>query len=389
MMENMNDSPVSAKDIASRTKRDPVLSRVYQFTQEGWPATCGDDLKLYEVRKSELTTQDGCVIWGNRVVIPPTAREAMLVELHAGHPGVSRMKALARSFVWWPGMDYDIEERVQQCSSCQLNQEAPAKAPLQPWSWPTRPWARVHINFAGPMEGGKMYLVVIDAHSKWLEVVSMGVCSALTTIQALRTLFAQFRIPETIVSDNGPQFVAREFDIQHVRVAPYHPASNGLAERAVCIFKEGLKKQTTGSLSDRIARLLFEYCRIPHTITGLSPAELMFGRLICSRLSLVRPSLEWKVIDKQSCQKSNYDKRTKYRDFKVGDEVLVKMHKKDARKVVKIEHKTGPYSFCVVLANGQVVCCHMIQWRSQTRAHPGLGPGVSIRKTFEHRTFVV
>ena len=73
VMENVDDSPVSAKDIASRTKRNPVLSQVYQFTQEGWPATCGDDLKPYKVCKSELTTQDGCVIWGNRVVIPPTA----------------------------------------------------------------------------------------------------------------------------------------------------------------------------------------------------------------------------------------------------------------------------------------------------------------------------
>ena len=118
----------------------------------------------------------------------------------------------------------------------------------------------------------------------------MGVRSALTTIQALRTLFTQFGFPKTIVSDNGPQFVAREFEdfckangIQHVRVAPYHPASNGLAERAVCTFKEGLKKQTTGSLSDHITRLLFEYCRTRHTITGISPAELMFGRPIRSR----------------------------------------------------------------------------------------------------------
>ena len=181
-------------------------------------------------------------------------------------------------------MDPDIKERVQQCSSCQLNQEAPPKAPLQPWNWPTRPWVHMHIDFAGPMAGEKMYLIVIDAHSKWLEVVPMGVCSALTTIQALRTLFAQFRIPEMIVSDNGPQFVAREFEnfckangIQHIRVALYHPASNGLAERALHIFKEGLKKQTTGSLSDWIARLLFEYRRTPHTITGLSPAEMMFG----------------------------------------------------------------------------------------------------------------
>ena len=145
-------------------------------------------------------------------------------------------------------------------------------------------WAHLHVDFAGPMAGEKMYLIVIDVHTKLTEAVPMGVCSALTTIQALQTLFTQFGIPETTVSDNGPQFVTDEFEnfckangIQQVRVAPYHPASNELAERAVCIFKEGLKNKTTGSLSDRVAQLLFEYHRTPHTTTGLSPAELMSG----------------------------------------------------------------------------------------------------------------
>ena len=76
----------------------------------------------------------------------------------------------------------------------------------------------------------------------------------------------------------------------------------------------------------------------------------------------MRPSLERKVIDKQSCQKSNH-KRSKYRDFNVADEVLVKMHKKDGWKVGKIKDKTGPYSFRVELVNGQVVRCHVDQLR--------------------------
>ncbi len=127
-------------------------------------------------------------------------------------------------------------------------------------AYSTRPWARIHIDFAGPMSG-KMYLIVIDDHSKWLEVIPMGVCSAATTIQVLHILFAQFGLPESIVSDNGPQFIAKEFEhfcksngIEQIRVAPYHPSSNGLAERAVRIFKDGWKKQTTGSQSDKIAR---------------------------------------------------------------------------------------------------------------------------------------
>ena len=74
--------------------------------------------------------------------------------------------------------------------------------------------------------------------------------TAQTTIQTLRQLFARFGIPESIVSDNGTQFTALEFeefcrlnDIVHTKAAPYHPSSNGLAERAVRVFKQGLRKQ--------------------------------------------------------------------------------------------------------------------------------------------------
>ncbi len=180
-------------------------------------------------------------------MIPLPSREHLLIELHGGHPGASRMKSLARSLLWWPGMDQEIE-MVQHSTDCQQSRPMPPSAPLHPWSWPTRPWARLHIDFAGPMEG-RMFLVVVDAHSKWLEGIPMKTATALKTIQQLRKLFARFGIHESLVSDNGPQFIAAEFQqfcqqngIRHVQVAPYHPASNGLAERAVQTFKQGIRK---------------------------------------------------------------------------------------------------------------------------------------------------
>ena len=99
---------------------------------------------------------------------------------------------------------------VKQCSDCQQNRPSPPTAPLHLWCWPTRPSTRLHVDFAGPMEG-KMFLIVIDAHSKWIEVLPMATATALTTIQQLRQLFAQFGIPESIVSDNGRQFTAPKF----------------------------------------------------------------------------------------------------------------------------------------------------------------------------------
>ena len=87
------------------------------------------------------------------MVIPPQGRESVLTELHSGHPGVSRMKLLARGLVWWLGMEKSIEIAVKHSASCQQNQESPPQAPLHPWSWPTRPWIQLHVDYAGPVEG--------------------------------------------------------------------------------------------------------------------------------------------------------------------------------------------------------------------------------------------
>ena len=153
------------------------------------------------------------------------------------------MKALARMYVWWFSMDKDIDQLVCECAEGQQIKPMPPRAPLQPWCWPTRPWALVHVDLVGPMQG-KMFLVLIDAHSKWLEACQMSSTTSTATIQHLRTIFSRFGLPETLVSDNGPQFSSEEFKsfchkngIYHSLIVPYHPSSNGMAERAVQTFK--------------------------------------------------------------------------------------------------------------------------------------------------------
>ena len=93
----------------------------------------------------------------------------MLMLLHEGHQGMCRMKALARMYVWWPGINVDIVELVGGRCGCQQNQSTPPAAPLNPWSWPTRPWAQLHLDLAGPFLGW-MFLILRDAQSKWIEV---------------------------------------------------------------------------------------------------------------------------------------------------------------------------------------------------------------------------
>jgi len=107
-------------------------------------------------------------------------------------------------------LDQAIEDIVKQCEDCQQSRANLPPAPVHPWQWPTCPWTRLHIYFAGPMEG-KMFLIIIDSHSKWIEVFPMTNATSSSTIRYLRQLFAQFSIPETIVTDNGTQFVSTKF----------------------------------------------------------------------------------------------------------------------------------------------------------------------------------
>lgn len=260
------------------------MSQVLQYVQSGWPDRGDPSLEPYSSRRLELSSYEGCLLWGTRIIIPPSCTQTVLEELHEGHPGTSRMKALARMYVWWPGINSDVEKTARLCRECQEVQSSPPPAPLNPWKWPSRPWARLHLDFAGPFQG-KIILVLIDAHSKWIEAVCTSSTSSSVVIEELRTTFAKFGLPETIVTDNGTGFTSQEFKtflhengIKHTTSAPYHPASNGLAERAVQIVKKGLKKVKTGSTSARSAKVLFTYRITPHSTTGISPAELLLSR---------------------------------------------------------------------------------------------------------------
>ena len=126
-----------ASDIRVWTQHDKKLARVLQYAQQGWPTHGDPDLEPYSARRLELSCYEGCVLWGICIVIPPPGREAVLMELHEGHPSISRMKSLARMYVWWPGISADIEKSVRFCNSCQQQQSTPPLAPLHPWKWPT------------------------------------------------------------------------------------------------------------------------------------------------------------------------------------------------------------------------------------------------------------
>ena len=269
----LNEPSVSASMIARWTDKDPILSKVRRFVQTDWQDADTETFGPYMNRKKELSDKQELVMWGSRVIIPPPGRDRLLDQLHEMHPGMVRMKALARSYVWWPGMDGEIEKRVKECDTCQSHTNKPPTATLHPWECPGQPWHRIRIVYAGPFEG-RMILIIVDAHSKYIDAHIVPSATTDVTLTKLRQTFATLGLPCVLVSDNGTCFTSAQFDefcklngIKHITSSPYHPASNGLAERAVQTVKTALRK-TTGNLEDRLYRVLSAYRTTPQTPCG-------------------------------------------------------------------------------------------------------------------------
>ena len=193
------------------------------------------------------------MLFRNRAVIPAELRSSILAQLHEGHNGMSAMKAEAWNWIWWPKLDQDISEVTKSCSLCFTNFQNSQEVTL---SWPEtgKPWCRLHMDYAGPVDDF-YFLVIVDSHSKFMDVHVTKSTSSAVTISMLRNTFSNFGLPDIVVSDNASYFVSEEMEvflrkngIKHMTPAPYNPSSNGLAARAVKTFKEGLSKFKEGDI---------------------------------------------------------------------------------------------------------------------------------------------
>ena len=341
-MMNLVEAPVNVATVRGETRRDPVLSHVCQNILNGWSNSCvSEEMGPYFSRKEELTCEEGVILWGSRIVIPPKLRLRVLQQLHQTHIGIVRMKALARSYVWWPKLDKDIEKAAKECGICLLEQKLPNKAPIHCWEHPSQPWERVHIDYAGPFLG-HMFLIVVDAYSKWMEIGILRTSTAAATIEKLRGIFAMHGLPALVVSDNGPCFSSGEFrsflkanGVRHLYTAPYHPSSNGQAERCVRTFKEAIRKMSQDektTLETKVNRFLFTFRITPHTATGIAPAELIFKRQLRTAFHLLRPD-KHRMCEYQSKLEKGSKIGTPLREFAVRDPVLVQNYGQGRRWV--------------------------------------------------------
>ena len=149
--------------------------------------------------------------------------------------------------------------------------------------------------------------------------------------------------------------------IKHIRCAPYHPSSNGAAERFIQTFKRAMKAgEGTALLSQRLSSFLLMYRSTPHATTNEAPSQLLMGRKICTRLDLLRPDRERHVSCKQAQQKADHDKRARSRELYVGQPVMARNLRLGAPWIPGvIVERLGPLSYRVQVESGQIWKRHL------------------------------
>ena len=221
-------------------------------------------------------------------------RSAMLKQIHESHLGIVKCKQRGKESLFWPGMSKQIEDLVNECPTCSEVDKSSPKEPLKPTKTPSLPWEEVSSDI---MEWrNEHYLVVVDYFSKFIEADKLVDMSSASTIDLLKSYFRRHGIPLKLRTDNGPQYSSQEFTefckaygIEHHTSSPYHPQSNGSAERAVQTIKRLWRKCSDKHLS------LLDYCTTPLESCNLSPPQLLMSRrprnLLPTSKELLKPQI--------------------------------------------------------------------------------------------------
>ncbi|XP_046406319.1 uncharacterized protein K02A2.6-like [Ischnura elegans] len=377
-------SPLTAQAIADATSEDKTLREVREGLLHGWKSlhSSPEAKVFFSESEGTFTVLQGYIQRGSRVVIPPKLRPSELQLLQKIHQGVVRTKALARSYVWWPKLDMEIEEWVLSCPSCCETRPNPKQAPVIPWNVPQKPWSRLHLDYAGPIHG-YTFLILIDAFSKWVEVEeTRGSVTTQTTVNCLRKWFSTHGIPDHIVTDNGPSFTSDEFrqfvvanGIAHIRTAPYNPALNGQAERTAQTVKNCLKKLPPADWRRELANILLILHTTPSTVTGRTPSEMMMGRKIQTMLDKLHPLAcpEPPRREQETMDLMN-DGSKNFRFFSEGDPVYYRNYCVGKRWLPGVVQKVmGLHSYLIISGEGKLEKRHINQlffWRGSHGSQP-------------------
>ena len=283
---------------------NPEMKALTMLILDGWPEDIKDvprAIRPYWQQRQSLSIEDGLILKGEALVIPPEQRNNVLVCLHRSHQGITKTTLLAKDSVFWPGYTKAIEEMVRQCETCLRFQPKNAATPLEPTPAPSRPWQMVATDIF-TLEGHD-YLVLGDFYSKMplVRKYPSGQTNAGKTVQFLKEIFNEYGIPELIRSDNGRQYdcaqfseFCKEWKIQHKTSSPTFSQSNGFAEAMVKQVKGALQRAKYSGTDPYLALLHLRATPIDAHLA--SPSELLNRRklrtTIPSKISNTDPSAD-------------------------------------------------------------------------------------------------
>ena len=281
---------ISWNDVRLATTSDPQMCQLIEYIEDGFPdrrETLHPEIRPYYQYRDNLKIYDGIIFYRDRIVMPPSLQEKVLISLHSAHQGISQMISCAEGAVFWPGITPAITDIRAQCTAC--NRIAPSQPSAPPTApiMPLYPFQCIAADFF--QYAGHHYLVAVDRYSNW-PIVESSVSGAEGLISALRKIFITFGISEELTSDGGSEFTSHatstfltNWAVNHRVSSAYFPHSNSRAEIAVKTIKRLLMDNTgsRGSLdTDKFQRAMLQYRNTPDRDTGLSPAMCVFGRSI-------------------------------------------------------------------------------------------------------------
>lgn len=291
----------------------------------------------------------------------------MLQAIHSSHLGKEKCKRRARDVLYWPGMNSQIESVVSSCETCNTYQRANTKEPLHPHPVPKRPWERVGADLYEL--NSHSYLILVDYYSGFIEVEQLHDTRSERIITRCKAHFARYGIPDTLISDNGPQFsseafmqFARDYHFKHCTSSPRYPQSNGMAEKAVQTAKSLIKKAMHDKKDIYLA--LLEYRNTPLNDKLGSPVQRLMGRrtktLIPTTEQLLKPKIikpeivQQEITKSKKRQKYYYDRHAKpLSKLNVGDHVSLQLEGKWRPAVVTSVSQQAPRSYFITTPEGQ------------------------------------
>ena len=268
---------------------DPTMKALMETIIDGWPENIKEvpkALRPYWMMRASLSVEDGLILKGEALVIPPKHRERVLKNLHKSHQGITKTQLLAKNMVYWPGYTKDIEAEGKSCEACMRFQAKNAATPMEPTPPPSRPWQVVASDLFS--FDGHEYLVVGDYYSKMFfhRKYPTSQVGSEKTIMFLKEIFSEHGIPETLRTDNGGQYASYQFkefckawNISHITSSPHYPQSNGFAEGGLVKTVKKALQRARYSGSDQYLALL-DMRATPVDAHLPSPAEMLYQRKV-------------------------------------------------------------------------------------------------------------